>query len=306
MTCAIPGARALAFLLTASVSAAAGAAGQRSFVSSNGDDANPCTLTQPCRGFAAAVANTDDEGEVIVLDSAGYGAVTIGKSITIAAPPGIYGGISVFTGNGITVDGASIVVVLRGLSINNQGGDFGVAFLQGKELLIQDSEVSGFSIYDAVKATASNSVITIRNSTLRDSGTGFHALGTVSATLDAVRMYSNNGYGVRAETGSKVTVTNSVIADTGFTGVEAEGSGLTDLTVTRSVITRCAYGVSVLAFPGGTARILLDGSTVTEATTALNFSGYGGTELIFSPGNNIVGFASTVVNGGALSPCCNI
>jgi hypothetical protein len=119
-------------------------------------------------------------------------------------------------------------------------------------------------------------------------------------------MYSNNGYGVRAETGSKVTVANSVIADTGLSGVEAEGTGLTDLTVTRSVITRCPYGLTVRAFPGGTARIVSDGNTITEATTAFSFSGYGGTELIYTAGNNIVGFVSNVVAGGALSPCCNI
>jgi hypothetical protein len=299
------GAKVIALLVAASATIA-NATGPRSFVASNGDDAHPCTLAQPCRSFATAVANTNAKGEVIVLDSAGYGAVAIAKSITIAAPTGIYAGISVFTGDGVAVNGAAIVVVLRGLSINNQGGNFGVSFLQGKELLVQDCDVGGFNTYDAINATAPNSMITIRNSTLHHSSTGFHATGSVTATLDAVHVYNNNGYGVRAETGAKVVVANSVISDAGFTGVMAEAfAGLTDVTVTRSVITRSPYGVGVLAFAAGTARVVSDGNSVTEVDTAFQFSAYGGSELIYTPGNNIVGFVN-VISNGTLNACCGI
>ena len=73
---------------------------QRTFVAANGSDAHPCSLAQPCRSFAAAIANTDPNGEIIVFDSAGYGVVAITKSVTIAAPPGVYAGITVFSGDG--------------------------------------------------------------------------------------------------------------------------------------------------------------------------------------------------------------
>ena len=73
------------FLVLAAVAAATPAlAVQRTFVASTGADTNPCTLTLPCRGFAAAVTAVGFNGEVVVLDSAGYGAVTIDKSVTIA------------------------------------------------------------------------------------------------------------------------------------------------------------------------------------------------------------------------------
>ena len=81
---------------------------QRTFVASVGSDAGPCSITAPCRGFAAAVTKTSAGGEVIVLDSAGYGAVTITKSVSIIAPPGVYAGISVFSGNGITVNAPGV------------------------------------------------------------------------------------------------------------------------------------------------------------------------------------------------------
>src|SRR5215467_2941533 len=92
---------------------------QRTFVSGLGSDSNPCSRTSPCRTFGAAIAQTNPSGEVIVLDSAGYGPVTIGKAISITAPSGIYAGVSVFSGDGITVNaGSSDVVVLRGLTVS--------------------------------------------------------------------------------------------------------------------------------------------------------------------------------------------
>src|SRR5262245_22786913 len=95
-----------------------GAAVQRTFVGQNGLDINPCSITQPCRSFGAAIGRTVPGGEVIVLDSAGYGVVTITQSVSIIAPQGVYAGISVMSGQtGITVNGAGIIVVLRGLSI---------------------------------------------------------------------------------------------------------------------------------------------------------------------------------------------
>ena len=58
-------------LLSILASTAATATAQRTFVASYGNDASPCSLTMPCRGFAAAVAQAIPGGEVIVLDSAG-------------------------------------------------------------------------------------------------------------------------------------------------------------------------------------------------------------------------------------------
>ena len=98
------------------------ASARRTFVASTGNDANPCTLSQPCRGFAAAVAQTSTQGEVIVLDSAGYGPVAITQSVTISVPPGVYAGISVFAGDGVSIDSPinHISVRLVGLTIVGQ------------------------------------------------------------------------------------------------------------------------------------------------------------------------------------------
>src|SRR5215471_13629595 len=93
----------LSFLFVAFFESAS-IAQQRTFVSGGGNDLNACSRTAPCRTFGHAISQTSVGGEVIVLDSAGYGAFTITQAVSIIAPPGIYAGISVFSGDGIDIN----------------------------------------------------------------------------------------------------------------------------------------------------------------------------------------------------------
>jgi hypothetical protein len=74
-----------AFLLTLIVAAFASmpAQAQRVFVSGLGLDSNPCTVTQPCRSFQHAHDTVAANGEIDVLDPAGYGPLTITHGISI-------------------------------------------------------------------------------------------------------------------------------------------------------------------------------------------------------------------------------
>ena len=75
------------------------------------------------RSFDTAIGAVGSNGEVIVLDSGGYGRFDVTKSVTVTAPPGVYAGISVFDGtNGVDINTAGVEVILRGLGINGQGG----------------------------------------------------------------------------------------------------------------------------------------------------------------------------------------
>ena len=93
-------------LLAAAVaigSSTAAATAQRTFVASTGSDVDPCSVTQPCRGFARAMTQTAADGEIVVLDSAGYGPVTITQGVSIIAPAGIYAGVTNGGGDGVVV-----------------------------------------------------------------------------------------------------------------------------------------------------------------------------------------------------------
>src|SRR6266508_4030813 len=108
----------IATLLALCLSAApAQATTFRTFVSAHGSDANACTLPSPCRTFAAALAQTSAGGIIDVLDPAGYGALTITKSITIIGRD--WASILVTSGNAITISAnPGDVVNLRGLIID--------------------------------------------------------------------------------------------------------------------------------------------------------------------------------------------
>src|ERR1700730_19437058 len=64
---------------------------KRVFVSArSGNNANSCdNIATPCQTFAGAVTQLNSDGEVIVLDSGGYGPVTITHGGTIEAPAGV-------------------------------------------------------------------------------------------------------------------------------------------------------------------------------------------------------------------------
>src|ERR1700761_871924 len=96
----------------------------RTFVASFGNDANDGSRSTPKRMFQAAHDAVATGGEVVALDSAGFGALTITKSISIIVPPGVNGFITV-TGdaNGVTITAAaSDRVTLRGLILEGGGG----------------------------------------------------------------------------------------------------------------------------------------------------------------------------------------
>src|ERR1700681_1038992 len=113
-------------LLTATLALAlpAQASLTRTFVSSAGSDANPCTITQPCATFAHAYSLTAASGIVAALDPGKYGPLTITGAGTIngngwGATP------APAAGNGITITaGGSDNVALIGLEIDGAGAGY--------------------------------------------------------------------------------------------------------------------------------------------------------------------------------------
>src|SRR5258706_15339803 len=163
-----------AALFASTLSATAGAQAQRTFVASYGQTANTafnCSVTKPCRAFSEAIGVTNAGGEVIVLDSAGYGPVVINQAVSIIAPPGVYAGITVFSGSGGRVQapnaGATCdPVILQGLSINNQGGSYGILINSGCRVQIDRCVIEGMT--DGIYFTpTAQTVLHVRDTIVR-------------------------------------------------------------------------------------------------------------------------------------------
>lgn len=251
--------------------AAAAAAIQRTFVSTSGNDANPCTRTDPCRNFQAALENTLAGGEVVALDSGGYGTVTIDKSVSVIGAPGAHAAVTAFAGNGITVSaGASDVVVLRNLFITGLGGDNGIRVFSGGSVHVESVTVSGFT-NRGIRTTAEISPVTliVRNSVFRHNNGGVIANGTngdLRVQIECTRADRNSSNGFWFLGPVKGTVTGSVSADNTGSGFFLQPEA--EITVSGSVADGNVNGFAIQS--PGTGTIL-----TLERVTATNNSGDG-------------------------------
>lgn len=270
------------------------ATAQRTFVASSGVDNPTCSLGTPCRSFAAAVTATNPAGEVIVVDSAGYGPVTITKPVSIIAPPGIYGGISVFPGNdGVTIDAPGSTVVLRGLSINGQGGAYGIRSQAAARVRVENCVVSNMGaigIYDQ----AANGEMIVLDTIVRDNaGTGIALVATnASIALDRVRSEhnQNDGFYVAPVPGSGnawATVTDGVFAHNGHNGVWADSvaGAATTVMVERTDLSRNAQH-GYYATAGASGAFVY--STLTRNSLSSNAYGIGIHSASVPPGQSFV------------------
>lgn len=228
---------------TAVVPVHAGAVVQRTFVSGQGNDANACSIAAPCRSFAAAIVQTVAGGEVVVLDSAGYGPVTITGAVSITAPPGIYAGISVSSGDGVVINaGASDRVVLRGLNIVAIPGVpvAAIRFLNGGTLVVESCNVTGMPS-GIVFQPAGTATLWVSNSFFSGRGSGRAiGIGTVSgfAYANIARTYIEQYQsGVYGSDRSRITVVETV-ATRNFNNYQLETSAAgipAEMTIARSV-----------------------------------------------------------------------
>jgi hypothetical protein len=233
---------------------------QRTFVASFGLSANTafnCSLAKPCRAFSEALGVTSVDGEVVVLDSAGYGPVTITQGVSIIAPAGIYAGVTVSAGDGITINAPGAVVRLRGLSINGQGGNDGIVFQDGARLSIEDCTVTamgqtGIHVTAVGAFTAISGVVASRNVKY---GIGFS--GDTRASVIRTRTDSNMLVGIYAEDGATVAITDSEASRNVQAGVHATTTtGTTRVSIDRFTSTGNQSGIDANAPGIGTVTIV--------------------------------------------------
>jgi len=261
---------------------------QRTFVSTSGSDANPCTVTAPCRNFAAAIANTTEGGEVVALTSGGYGPFTVDKSITIAGAPGAHVAVTAFSGLAIVVDaGPKAVVVLRNLYVTGLGADTGIYFHAADVLHVEGVVVGGF-VGNGLFADAAGGTLIVRDSVFRtnrnessggtgvwvheaeqveiaDSRADHNDLGFVldsgaRGTIDRSAATLNSVTGFRLDSGAAFALTDVVADGNAATGVSVVFDD-TQLTLRNSTLSD--NGEAGLRVTGGEPVARISGSTVT-------------------------------------------
>jgi hypothetical protein len=289
---------------------------QRVFVSATGSDSNPCTFVSPCRSFQHAHDVTSANGEIDVIDPAGYGPLTITKAISIQGHG--FSGISVPSGaNGITINAPSTAAVhLNGLLIdgNNVGGA-GILFNTGKSLTVENCIVrrsrGGSGLAFRPNGTT-KSTLAVSDSYFSDnSSNGLdvepQSSGAITAAITRSGFYNNGNinffvYGAGGTGAVNVAVTDSVAANsfsfngaTGFAVESGSSESVSNLSLTHCLAVGNSIGVAAISFH---ATLWLAQSTVTG--NGVGFAqGNGG--VIETYQDNSIAAGNQGGNGGALS-----
>jgi hypothetical protein len=294
----------------------------RTYVASDGNDANPCTLPAPCRLLPAAITAVANGGEIWMLDSANYnsGPVNVTKSATILAIPGAVGSVVALGGAAIVVATPGVSLTLRNLvivPIPGGGGTRGIDMTAGAALTVEGCLFANLPT-GGIYVDAGPAVVSISDTTIRGTGSsGLTLVGTVKAsvarskitrstaanifvlndsgaqgTLDVTdSVISGSGSGLYAEahnagTVSRVSVSNSEIVQHAGYGVfgMADLSAAVTLLVANNTITNNDYGLHV---QGDNAKAWLNGNMVGHNNFGLSANGNG---IVESAGNNAVRF----------------
>jgi hypothetical protein len=221
----------------------------RTFVSGQGSDSNPCSLAAPCRSFQVAHDATNPKGEIVVLDSAGYGSVNISKAISIVNPGGVQAGITQPNGTAITVDaGPNDTVALRGLSLEGAGSDTpGVFFRAGFRLEIINCVIRNFP-----------TGVFITPSTFASA----YISGTIAADNDTAGFYVS-------PRSQFLGVFDHVASVNNGTGVVASFTTTSELLITHSHIdNNVDIGVSAI-----NSNVVLRNTTINQTPTGIKLDG---------------------------------
>lgn len=293
---------AIALLVSASISLAHAQA-TRTWVSGVGDDVNPCSRTAPCKTFAGAISKTAEGGEIDALDPAGYGTLTITKSITIDGGTGsgwasvLNSGTNGFNVN-VTTNPSGAVVLLRNITIQGASkcvtagcqGLKGINYSAGNALFVYDCHIENEATSGITQSLATTGSLFVQDTDFTNVGTGIATTASAGTAIVQANRISVEGSssGVVLTANSQGMVTGSFFGrNIGGNALQA-GNGCTlDVSYTKLI----SNTVAINAVAGSTVR-------VNECEIYENTNGFSGTaSSIQSGGNNKV-----AGNTGSITP----
>ena len=265
----------------------------RAYVASDGNDANPCTLAQPCRLLPAALAAVADGGGIWMLDSANYNTSTVNitKSVTILAIPGAVGSVLAIGGPAISVTTGGISVAVRNLVITQLpggGGTDGISMVANSALAVENSVFENLS-YSGVYA-AGTGVVAVTESVFRGiQGYAIFLENGMRAQVAGTRMLQNTA-GVHAKAAGAVitraTLTDCIISASVYAVHSyAENAGASAaISITRSTIANSGTALRAESVSTGAAEVIIGSSQVHKS--GYRWQVLGGTAAVASYGNN--------------------
>lgn len=198
----------------------------RSWVSGVGVDNANCGRSAPCRTLAHAISVTKPNGEINILDPAGFGTFTIDRSITINAT-GTLATVQANIGQSgilITLNPTDTLntVRIRGLAITGMGdgakvGLTGIHFTSTNtatnlKISLEDVVIDGF-VNDGITYSANGGDLVVKNLTIRNNNKAGIRVDSSGANPVNVRIDHTttnlNQEGVRFEDNVRGTITNS-------------------------------------------------------------------------------------------------
>ena len=288
----------LVVLCASLISSSVHALTNRVFVSArSGNDANACaSILTPCQTFTGAAAQLNPGGEAIVLDSGGYGSLTVTKALTIEAPPGVLAFVHPPAGDGITINaGASDIVVLRGLTLN-VGPNDGIIVNTVGSLYVENCVINGFNNIGLQFGAAGK--LFVKDSIVRNNGN--HGIqvgaGTAIAHVDHCRLEGNGfvstfGAGIVINDNAKGMVRDSVASgnEVGFNAVTLGASTAAELNLESCV----AAGNAFAGFEAGgnpaTAGGVIRASNSTSSDNLNGISTFNGGQVLSRTNNTVEG-----------------
>lgn len=266
----------------------------RTWVSGVGDDVNPCSRTAPCKTWAGAISKTAACGEIDALDPAGFGAVTITKSITLDGT-GTMASILASLVTGITINALSTdVITIRGLSINGFcNGLRAMNILQAKTVNIEDCVMFRFAGPGILVNESSDLALNIRNTVVRDNtGAGLDMTSSGGTVKFSIQDCSFNGnlHGIHAKSRTQGTVDRSVMANNATNGVFADATAAGSVGIVRvwnsQISNNGGNGVRAGNAGGGTSVVQIAQSQINNNIATGALLGTGG--ILETFGNNSI------------------
>ena len=247
----------------------------RSFVATTGVDTNTCSASAYCRTFGRALAVTNSGGEIVVINSGGYGPATILQPVVITAT-GIDASITAASGDALTINTPGNVTI-TGLNLHGQGsGSNGVEVQQVGVLRLYNMLIENFT-GNGVDFEAAGD-LAIYGSAINDNLDGLVLSNDSANALVHDTSFNHNGTGVELFNGH-MTINNSS-AEFNAAAFSVNNTGT--MTLFNNQVTSNNIGLVT----SQTGNLYFGNCVIANNTTA--YSIVGGTIASTSPGTSLI------------------